>query len=144
MEGHTMRKDIELRRHGEILITRFNALYKAGYRVAPHWMMDVQFALVHPNKNAPKLALNDDGSVALLFPLSDMSEQEIIDIPADDQRGFEFLVRRTPQPNYLQTVGQTTIGRGVETVIALAIVVAFWFAMSKVLEWLFPGLKDLW
>ncbi len=139
-----MREDVKLRRHGEILITRFNALYKAGYRVAPHWMMDIQFALVHPNKKAPKLALNDDGSVALLFPLIDMPKHAIIDIPADDHHGFEVLVRHTPPPNYLQTLGQTTIGRGVETVIALAFLAAIWFAMSKGLEWLFPGLKDLW
>lgn len=132
-----------VRQHGERLITRFNALYNAGYRVAPHWAMEFQFALVHPNKKAPRLALNDDGAVTLLFPRSDMPEHEIIDIPAEDKRGFDRLIARIPKPNYVQTLGQTTIGKGVDTVIALAFLGAIWFAATKGLEWLFPGLKDL-
>lgn len=139
-----MDREYLVRQHGESLITRFNALYKVGYRTAPHWSLDMQFALVHPNKKAPRLALNDDASVALLFPRSQMPEHEIIDIPADDRRGFDRLISRIPATNFLQMLGQTSVGRAIETVVALAFVGLLWFLATKGLEALFPGLKDLW
>jgi hypothetical protein len=139
-----MNEENLVRHHGQRMIMRYNALFRAGYRVAPHWSHDMQLALVHPNKKAPRLALNDDGSITLLFPRSDMAEHEIIDILIKDDRAFDRLIARTPAPNFLQSLGLTTVGRAVETVVALALLGLIWFAASKGLEALFPGLKNLW
>lgn len=133
-----------VRRHGQRMIMRHNALFRAGYRIAPDWSHDMQLALVHPHKTAPRLALNDDGSITLLFPRSGMPEHAIIDILVKDEREFDRLIARIPVPNYFQTLGQTTVGRAVETVIALVVLGLIWFAATKGLEALFPGLIDLW
>ncbi|MGV9010267.1 hypothetical protein [Brevundimonas sp.] len=133
-----------IKRHGQTIIDRFNRLYNAGYRVAPQWMMDIQFALVHPNKKAPKLALWHDGRVSYLFPQSDTPVWAVEGIAPDDAGGFDILVARTPKPTWLQKMTDTTIGEGVEALIGLAILGVIWLIAYRVIDWLFPGLKNLW
>lgn len=134
----------QLERHGDMIIDRWNRLYKAGYRFESRWISESQWPLVHPNKKAPKLALWSTGRVTLLFAHSDTPAHEVIEIGPEDTREFDRLILRTPKLNLIQELAQNSVGRTIELLVGLAILALIWFGITKLFEWLWPGLKNLW